>query len=102
MASKLEAVIFDLYETGIAHYRPNRSPAPSIAEQLGLDVGAFSQAWRDTYDRRNSGAMPDCRTAPLEAGRNQRVGECDRLIYRRDLLPVCGASRVLMNIIHSL
>jgi putative hydrolase of the HAD superfamily len=54
---KARAVIFDLYETLITLFDPAWKPGPSIAERLGVDEAAFSEAWRQSRNRRDRGVL---------------------------------------------
>ncbi len=63
-----KAIIFDLYETLVTQYDPNWVPGPSIAERLGIDREAFSEAWKQASERRMCGAIPDFPSALREIG----------------------------------
>jgi putative hydrolase of the HAD superfamily len=95
---KPEAVIFDLYETLITHYDPDRSPGPSVAEQLGLDAADFARAWKDTYDRRNSGELPDYRSALREAICSLGCVPDESALIRLDEAHTAGHARLFVEI----
>jgi HAD superfamily hydrolase (TIGR01509 family) len=98
MASKLEAVIFDLYETLITHFDPDWRPGRSVAEQLGLDSVEFSRAWKDVYDRRNSGSIGDYRSALREAARSLGCTPDEELLVRLDRAHTAGHERLFRRI----
>jgi len=97
-----EAVIFDLYETLITHYDPNRSPGLSVAEQLGLDKGAFAVAWRDTYHRRNAGALPDYRSALREAAGSLGCIPDEGVLSQLDEAHTASHARLFTRIEHDI
>jgi putative hydrolase of the HAD superfamily len=102
MTCKPEAVIFDLYETLITHFDPDRSSGPSIAEQLGLDDRAFARAWKGIYDRRNAGTIPDYRSALREAARSLGCTPGEELIRRLDEAHTAGHERLFLRIEHDI
>ena len=98
MTTKPEAVIFDLYETLITNFDPHRTRGPSVAEQLGLDAGDFSQAWREIYNNRNSGDIPDYRSALREAARLLGCTPDEELLRRLDEAHTAGHARAFFRI----
>lgn len=59
----LDVVCFDLYETLITEFWPGREPLPDIAPRLGVELGAFHVAWRQSRHERHCGGIPDYPTA---------------------------------------
>ena len=98
MTHKPQAVIFDLYETLITTFDPDRTRGPSAAEQLGLDPDAFSQAWREIYDDRNSGDIGDHRSALREAARMLGSTPDEELLRRLDEAHTAGHERAFFPI----
>ena len=56
------AIIFDLFDTLIPQYNPNRGPRDH-AERLGLDPALFDGAWAVRHERRMAGRLYDFRAA---------------------------------------
>ena len=98
MTNRPEAVIFDLYETLITHFDPKPRRRQSVADQLGLDSVAFSRAWQDVYNRRNSGSIGDYRSALREAAQSLGSTPDEELIVRLDQAHTAGHERLFRRI----
>jgi putative hydrolase of the HAD superfamily len=98
MAYEPEAVICDLYETLITHFSRHRPPGPSVAEQLRVDDAASARAWRDTYDRRSSGLVPDYRSALRAATRSLGCTPDENVPRRLDEAHTASHERLFIRI----
>jgi putative hydrolase of the HAD superfamily len=98
MTQRPEAVIFDLYETLITHFNPHRTPRPSVARRLGIDDDVFLQVWRRVYDDRNSGTIPDYRSALRQVVQSLGRSPDEALLQRLDEDHTAGHRRLFLRI----
>ena len=54
----MQAILFDLYETLITEYNPDRR-REKRGSRLGLDEDFFNREWNARHDRRMRGEFPD-------------------------------------------
>ncbi len=92
------AVIFDLYETLITEFGPDRPPKPSPAARVDLDPAAFDAAWQSRRPGRVRGAGLTPHQAIWFPGRwpaspQLRQATCPRLLAPADVLTVSATGR---------
>lgn len=75
----MQAVLFDLYETLITEYVPDRRPGVG-AERLGLSEEFFDREWKARRDRRMRGEIPDYHSVVREICTTGGVAPNERVI----------------------
>jgi hypothetical protein len=59
VANETRAVLFDLFETLVTEFTPDRRACPTLAERFGVDVDIYAMAWRRNQSQRFRGEYPD-------------------------------------------